>query len=183
MYKVSTTKLRFDSEWWRWYLSMFSQPGHMLISLPESCLLTTSTVLNSYLGPFIKRYSPKNHFKYLVMLFKKIYNSLHKHTGTMALESNAPFPPVLAGNPTSPLYWHSVCSWCVNATEVKRLIGSLTLTRCQNLTPAPHTSQTKSWLYCPPVCRERLGSNARQCGKSTHLIKPFLGVCVCVYHI
>ncbi|CAG00359.1 unnamed protein product, partial [Tetraodon nigroviridis] len=30
------------------------QPGQMLISLPESCLLTTSTVLNSYLGPFIK---------------------------------------------------------------------------------------------------------------------------------
>lgn len=56
---------------------MFSQPGHMLISLPESCLLTTSTVLNSYLGPFIKRYAPKNHFKYQEMPFSKItqYNS------------------------------------------------------------------------------------------------------------
>ncbi|XP_013878185.1 SET domain-containing protein 4 [Austrofundulus limnaeus] len=30
------------------------KPGEMIISLPESCLLTTTTVLNSYLGSFIK---------------------------------------------------------------------------------------------------------------------------------
>ncbi|XP_024152515.1 SET domain-containing protein 4 [Oryzias melastigma] len=34
------------------------QPGGMLVSLPESCLLTTSTVLLSYLGPFLKRWKP-----------------------------------------------------------------------------------------------------------------------------
>ncbi|XP_062303581.1 SET domain-containing protein 4-like [Osmerus eperlanus] len=33
------------------------QPGELLISLPESCLLTTSTVLKSYLGQYIKRYT------------------------------------------------------------------------------------------------------------------------------
>ncbi|XP_074531529.1 SET domain-containing protein 4 isoform X2 [Halichoeres trimaculatus] len=31
----------------------------LLISLPESCLLTTTTVLNSYLGPYIKSWKPK----------------------------------------------------------------------------------------------------------------------------
>ncbi|XP_047206670.1 SET domain-containing protein 4 isoform X3 [Girardinichthys multiradiatus] len=30
------------------------KPGELVISLPESCLLTTSTVLNSYLGQYIK---------------------------------------------------------------------------------------------------------------------------------
>uniref|UniRef100_A0A1A8CFQ7 SET domain containing 4 n=2 Tax=Nothobranchius kadleci TaxID=1051664 RepID=A0A1A8CFQ7_NOTKA len=33
------------------------QPGEMIISLPESCLITTSTVLDSYLGPYIKSWS------------------------------------------------------------------------------------------------------------------------------
>ncbi|XP_011482308.1 SET domain-containing protein 4 isoform X1 [Oryzias latipes] len=35
------------------------QPGGMLVSLPESCLLTTSTVLHSYLGPFLKSWKPR----------------------------------------------------------------------------------------------------------------------------
>ncbi|XP_062302572.1 SET domain-containing protein 4-like isoform X2 [Osmerus eperlanus] len=35
------------------------QPGELLISLPESCLLTTSTVLKSYLGQYIKRWQPR----------------------------------------------------------------------------------------------------------------------------
>ncbi|XP_033935175.1 LOW QUALITY PROTEIN: SET domain-containing protein 4 [Pseudochaenichthys georgianus] len=33
--------------------------GELIISLPESCLLTTSTVLNSYLGPYIKSWRPR----------------------------------------------------------------------------------------------------------------------------
>ncbi|XP_053189651.1 SET domain-containing protein 4 [Scomber japonicus] len=33
--------------------------GHMLISLPESCLLTTSTVLDSYLGQYIKSWKSR----------------------------------------------------------------------------------------------------------------------------
>ncbi|XP_037638983.1 SET domain-containing protein 4 isoform X1 [Sebastes umbrosus] len=35
------------------------KPGQLLISLPESCLLTTSTVLDSYLGPYIKCWKPR----------------------------------------------------------------------------------------------------------------------------
>ncbi|XP_018416991.1 PREDICTED: SET domain-containing protein 4 [Nanorana parkeri] len=34
------------------------QPGDMIISLPESCLLTTDTVLKSYLGDHIRRWRP-----------------------------------------------------------------------------------------------------------------------------
>lgn len=131
----------------------------MLISLPESCLLTTSTVLSSYLGPFIKGYASTNHFRYQNFFLWRYLS---------------PWP---AGNTTSPLSWLSVSSWCVNATEAKPLIGSLTLTCCQLRTPAPPTSAMKSWLFCRPVCRERLGSNGRQCVKSTLLIKTFSGVC------
>lgn len=36
------------------------QPGQLLISLPESCLLTTSTVLDSYLGYYVKRQAHTN---------------------------------------------------------------------------------------------------------------------------
>ncbi|KAM4607153.1 SET domain-containing protein 4 [Polymixia lowei] len=35
------------------------EPGQLLISLPESCLLTTSTVLDSYLGQYIKSWKPR----------------------------------------------------------------------------------------------------------------------------
>ncbi|XP_078144754.1 SET domain-containing protein 4 [Centroberyx gerrardi] len=35
------------------------KPGQLLISLPESCLLTTSTVLDSYLGTYIKSWKPR----------------------------------------------------------------------------------------------------------------------------
>ncbi|XP_056291163.1 SET domain-containing protein 4 isoform X2 [Pseudoliparis swirei] len=35
------------------------KPGQLIISLPESCLLTTSTVLDSYLGPYITSWKPR----------------------------------------------------------------------------------------------------------------------------
>ncbi|XP_019119398.2 SET domain-containing protein 4 [Larimichthys crocea] len=35
------------------------KPGQLLISLPQSCLLTTSTVLDSYLGQYIKSWKPR----------------------------------------------------------------------------------------------------------------------------
>ncbi|KAM9319592.1 SET domain-containing protein 4 [Gastrophryne carolinensis] len=34
------------------------KPGDLIISLPESCLLTTGTVLTSYLGDYIRRWRP-----------------------------------------------------------------------------------------------------------------------------
>ncbi|XP_076975032.1 SET domain-containing protein 4 isoform X4 [Tamandua tetradactyla] len=34
------------------------QVGQMIISLPESCLLTTDTVIKSYLGPYITKWKP-----------------------------------------------------------------------------------------------------------------------------
>uniref|UniRef100_A0A8C6WXI7 SET domain containing 4 n=1 Tax=Neogobius melanostomus TaxID=47308 RepID=A0A8C6WXI7_9GOBI len=35
------------------------KPGQRLISLPQTCLLTTAAVLSSYLGPFIKGWTPR----------------------------------------------------------------------------------------------------------------------------
>ncbi|XP_034041593.1 SET domain-containing protein 4 [Thalassophryne amazonica] len=35
------------------------KPGQLLVSLPESCLLMTSTVLDSYLGSYIKSWKPR----------------------------------------------------------------------------------------------------------------------------
>uniref|UniRef100_A0A2K5ZKB4 SET domain containing 4 n=1 Tax=Mandrillus leucophaeus TaxID=9568 RepID=A0A2K5ZKB4_MANLE len=36
----------------------FGQEGQMIISLPESCLLTTDTVIRSYLGAYITKWKP-----------------------------------------------------------------------------------------------------------------------------
>ncbi|KAG7273016.1 hypothetical protein CRUP_011900 [Coryphaenoides rupestris] len=36
-----------------------NQPNELIISLPEVCLITTSTVLDSYLGPYIKSWKPR----------------------------------------------------------------------------------------------------------------------------
>ncbi|CAL8268882.1 unnamed protein product [Boreogadus saida] len=35
------------------------KPDNLIISLPEACLITTSTVLDSYLGPYIKSWKPR----------------------------------------------------------------------------------------------------------------------------
>lgn len=35
------------------------KPGQLLISLPQTCLLTTAAVLSSYVGPFIKSWTPR----------------------------------------------------------------------------------------------------------------------------
>ncbi|XP_038657513.1 SET domain-containing protein 4 isoform X2 [Scyliorhinus canicula] len=35
------------------------QPGDLVIKLPEKCLLTTTTVLSSYLGEYIERWKPR----------------------------------------------------------------------------------------------------------------------------
>ncbi|XP_078265820.1 SET domain-containing protein 4 [Rhinoraja longicauda] len=35
------------------------QPGELIIALPEQCLLTTTTVLGSYLGEYIERWKPR----------------------------------------------------------------------------------------------------------------------------
>ncbi|XP_042337439.1 SET domain-containing protein 4-like, partial [Plectropomus leopardus] len=35
------------------------KPGQLLISLPESCLLTTATVLDSHMGQYIKSWKPR----------------------------------------------------------------------------------------------------------------------------
>ncbi|XP_069000252.1 SET domain-containing protein 4 [Embiotoca jacksoni] len=35
------------------------KPGELIISLPESCLLTTSTVLGSYLGLYVRSWTPR----------------------------------------------------------------------------------------------------------------------------
>lgn len=37
------------------YFFFFGKEGQVIISLPESCLLTTDTVIKSYLGAYIAK--------------------------------------------------------------------------------------------------------------------------------
>ncbi|XP_037554044.1 SET domain-containing protein 4 [Nematolebias whitei] len=75
------------------------KPGDMIISLPESCLLTTTTVLNSYLGPFIKswrcRLSP--------LLVLCVFLVCERHRGEAS--DWFPYISVLPNTYTCPVYF------------------------------------------------------------------------------
>ncbi|XP_056903872.1 SET domain-containing protein 4 [Takifugu flavidus] len=75
------------------------KPGDMLISLPESCLLTTSTVLNSYLGSFIKSWKP--HLSPLLALC--VFLVCERHRGEAS--DWFPYIDVLPKSYTCPAYF------------------------------------------------------------------------------
>ncbi|XP_038132692.1 SET domain-containing protein 4 [Cyprinodon tularosa] len=76
------------------------KPGQLLVSLPESCLLTTSTVLSSYLGPFIK--SSKPHLSPLLALC--VFLVCERHRGEAS--DWFPYIDVLPHSYTCPVYFY-----------------------------------------------------------------------------
>lgn len=75
------------------------KPGQMLISLPETCLLTTATVLSSYMGPFIKGWTPR----LSPLLVLCVFLVLERHTGPLSQWS--PYIDVLPTEYTCPVYF------------------------------------------------------------------------------
>ncbi|XP_073524482.1 SET domain-containing protein 4 isoform X3 [Phyllobates terribilis] len=77
------------------------QPGELIISLPESCLLTTSTVLSSYLGKYIRRWRPP----VSPLLALCTFLVLERHIG-----ERSPWKPYLDVLPSAydcPVYWEA----------------------------------------------------------------------------
>ncbi|XP_057188314.1 SET domain-containing protein 4 isoform X2 [Triplophysa rosa] len=72
----------------------------MVISLPENCLLTTVTVLRSYMGEFVKRYQPP--ISPLVALC--CFLVAERHRGDASEWS--PYIDVLPKSYTCPVYFH-----------------------------------------------------------------------------
>lgn len=75
------------------------QPGDLIISLPESCLLTTDTVLESYLGDYIRRWRP------LVSPLLALCTFLvtERYAGDRSLWK--PYLDVLPSSYDCPVYW------------------------------------------------------------------------------
>lgn len=76
-----------------------AKPGKLLISLPETCLLTTSTVLSSYLGPYIKVWTPR----LSPLLVLCVFLVLERHSGPLSQWS--PYIDVLPTEYTCPVYF------------------------------------------------------------------------------
>uniref|UniRef100_A0A673AZN8 SET domain containing 4 n=1 Tax=Sphaeramia orbicularis TaxID=375764 RepID=A0A673AZN8_9TELE len=74
-------------------------PGQLIISLPESCLLTTSTVLSSYLAPYIKSWKP--HLSPLLVLC--VFLVCERHRGEVS--DWFPYIDVLPTTYTCPAYF------------------------------------------------------------------------------
>ncbi|KAJ3610181.1 hypothetical protein NHX12_022275 [Muraenolepis orangiensis] len=51
-------------------------PDELIISLPEDCLITTSTVLDGYLGPYIKSWKPRLSPLLVLCVFLDFFRSL-----------------------------------------------------------------------------------------------------------
>ncbi|XP_037829387.1 SET domain-containing protein 4 [Kryptolebias marmoratus] len=75
------------------------KPGEIIVSLPESCLLTTTTVLNSYLGPFIKSW--KRRLSPLLVLC--VFLVCERHRGEAS--DWFPYISVLPNTYTCPAYF------------------------------------------------------------------------------
>lgn len=75
------------------------KPGQLLVSLPQTCLLTTAAVLSSYLGPFIKCWTPRPS----PLLVLCVFLVLERHKSP--LSEWFPYIDVLPTSYTCPVYF------------------------------------------------------------------------------
>ncbi|XP_030058057.1 SET domain-containing protein 4 isoform X2 [Microcaecilia unicolor] len=75
------------------------QAGDIIISLPEKCLLTTSTVLGSYLGKYITEWKPPVSPLLAICTFLIV----EKYAGDLSIWK--PYLDVLPQSYTCPVYW------------------------------------------------------------------------------
>ncbi|KAM4795055.1 SET domain-containing protein 4 [Rhinophrynus dorsalis] len=75
------------------------QPGELIISLPEKCLITTEIVLQSYLGKYIRGWTPP----ISPLLALSTFLITEKHAGDRSQWK--PYLDVLPGTYSCPVYW------------------------------------------------------------------------------
>ncbi|KAE8621513.1 hypothetical protein XENTR_v10004860 [Xenopus tropicalis] len=77
------------------------QPGELIISLPDSCLITTETVLQSYLGKYIRTWSPP------VSPLLALCTFLIAERVARERSPWKPYLDVLPSSYSCPVYWES----------------------------------------------------------------------------
>ncbi|KAM9847817.1 SET domain-containing protein 4 [Aulostomus maculatus] len=163
------------------------KPGQLLVSLPESCLLTTSTVLNSYLGRFIKSWKPR----LSPLLVLCIFLVCERHRGE-ASDWSA-YIDVLPTTYTCPAYFTddviallpaSVRRRALEQREALREIHSSNQDFFKSLQPILDqpvedvlSYEALRWAWCSvntrSVFMSRLSNNFL-CGQDVYALAPFL---------
>ncbi|KAJ4948801.1 hypothetical protein JOQ06_020324 [Pogonophryne albipinna] len=161
--------------------------GELIISLPESCLLTTSTVLNSYLGPYIKSWRPR----ISPLLALCVFLVCERHRGEAS--DWFPYIDVLPKTYTCPAYFSddvmavlptSVQRKALDQREEVRGIHSSHLSLFRSLQPILSqpveevlTYEALRWAWCSVNTRSVFMSHPSSdflFGRDVYALAPFL---------
>lgn len=161
--------------------------GQLLISLPESCLLTTSTVLNSYIGPYIKSW--KSRLSPLLALC--VFLVCERHRGQLSEWS--PYIDVLPTTYTCPAYFSedvtdvlpiTVRRWALEQRESVQQFYSSNQDFFRSLQPILDqpveevlTYEALRWAWCSVNTRSVFMSNSYNhflSGQDIYALAPFL---------
>ncbi|XP_077437337.1 SET domain-containing protein 4 [Vanacampus margaritifer] len=163
------------------------KPNQLLISLPESCLLTTSTVLDSYLGHYIKSWKPRPS----PLLALCVFLACERHRGADADWS--PYIRVLPASYTCPAYFaRDVAALlpvglrrrALEQEDALRDMHSSNQDFFRTLQPVLSqpvedvlTFEALRWAWCSVNTRSvfmRHPSNQFLCGQDDYALAPFL---------
>ncbi|XP_057704345.1 SET domain-containing protein 4 isoform X1 [Corythoichthys intestinalis] len=164
------------------------KPNQLLVSLPESCLLTTSTVLDSYLGHYMKRsWQPR----ISPLLALCVFLVCERHRGPDADWS--PYIHILPASYTCPAYFaDDVTSLlpvglrrrAIQQKDAVREIHSSNQDFFRTLQPILSqpvedvmTFEALRWAWCSVNTRSvfmRQPSNKFLCGEDDYALAPFL---------
>lgn len=163
------------------------KPGQLVISLPESCLLTTSTVLDSYLGQYIKCWKPR----LSPLLALCVFLVCERHRGEAS--DWFPYIDVLPATYTCPAYFTddvmavlptSVRRRALEQREAVREIHSVNQDFFRSLQPLLNqpveevlTYEALRWAWCSVNTRSVFmshPSNNFLFGQDVYALAPFL---------
>ncbi|XP_041645235.1 SET domain-containing protein 4 isoform X2 [Cheilinus undulatus] len=163
------------------------KPGSLLISLPQSCLLTTTTVLDSYLGQYIKSWKPR----LSPLLVLCVFLICERHRGEAS--DWFPYIDVLPTSYTCPVYFtedvmavlpDSVRRRAVEQREAVREIHALNQEFFRSLQPILSqpveemlTYEAMRWAWCSVNTRSVFMSHPSSpflSGQDVYALAPFL---------
>uniref|UniRef100_A0A3Q4AV13 Rubisco LSMT substrate-binding domain-containing protein n=1 Tax=Mola mola TaxID=94237 RepID=A0A3Q4AV13_MOLML len=167
--------------------SFFTGPGQLLISLPESCLLTTSSVLDSHLGHYIKSLMP--HPSPVLVLC--VFLMYERHRGEAS--DWFPYIDLLPATYTCPVFFTdevlavlptTVWRQALEQREALREIYSSNQDFFRSLQPIlsqpveeVFSYDALRWAWCSVNTRSVYMSNPSSnflCGKDVYALAPFL---------
>ncbi|TKS85969.1 SET domain-containing protein 4 [Collichthys lucidus] len=147
------------------------KPGQLLISLPESCLLTTSTVLDSYLGQYIKSWKPR----LSPLLALCAFLVCERHRGEAS--DWFPYVDVLPAAYTCPCYFTDDVMAVLPASVRRRALEQRESPILNQPVEDVFTYEALKWAWCSVNTRSVFmshPSNDFLSGQDVYALAPFL---------